>query len=163
LKSTTFTCPPGHQEIRRLDVAVDEAAGMGRGERIRDLERELQDPVERRALALRPEVERIAGDVLERQKREHGAVALRLVDFVDHGDIRVRERRGGARLGQQARAQERGVFPALAQDLERHRPFEPRVLGQEHLSHRAFAEALENPVVGEGLADHARNSSLSLR
>src|SRR5439155_1046530 len=43
----------------------------------------------------------------------------------------------------------RGAGELRRQELERHLPAEPRVLGSVHDAHAALAEAIENPIVSD--------------
>ncbi len=63
---------------------------------------------------------------------------------------------GGQRLGLALEAvQPLGVRGQLGrQQLERHLPLEPRVLGAIDLTHAARAELLEDAVVAQGAARH---------
>jgi len=47
----------------------------------------------------------------------------------------------------------RAVVTAATEHLERDLPVEPEVLGQVDLAHASAAEALQDAVVGGGLAD----------
>jgi len=78
-----------------------------------------------------------------------------LVDLEYRADVGVAER--GRRLGlmEEPRAGRSIARPLRRQELERHYPFELEVLGLVDDAHAALAELLDDPVVRDGLADHA--------
>ena len=84
-------------DVGRLDVAVDDALGVRVGERVGNLHGE----IDRAARIQRPpgdrRCQRLARHELEHEKQ----LALILADLVQRGDVRVRERGGGARLLQE--------------------------------------------------------------
>src|SRR5690606_29945271 len=70
---------------------------------------------------------------------------------IDHGDVRMVERGGGAGFPKDAR-----TLPIdRTEHLERDGPVQAQILGAEHLPHAPFAEALEDAVVGDRSRDHA--------
>ena len=92
----------------------------------------------------------LALDVLHHQ--EVGAFVL--ADVVDRGDVRRAKRRGGAGLGQEARAA-LGIGLRLGgEELERDLAAEARVLGEIHVAHAPGAEPVTYPIVLDGVADH---------
>ena len=91
----------------------------------------------------------------------HGdeVLALVLVDRVDGADPGVVERRGRARLALEALEGGRVGGELGGQELERDVPAELRVLGLVDDAHAAAAELRDDPVVGDGLADHRPSPS----
>ncbi len=70
----------GHEDVRRLDVAVGDAFRVRRRERVGDLDREVEELIR---------LERLAGDALLQRlalEQFHGdeALAVKLADFVDY-------------------------------------------------------------------------------
>ena len=140
----------GHEDVGRLDVAVDDAVGVGGVQRVRNLSREVQHQTKRERPAVHVLLERLALEQLHGDELR----ALELVDLVDRADVRVIERRGGARLAQKPIG---GLLIADAigrQKLERHEARELDVLGLVDDAHAARADGLEHPVVRDGLANH---------
>ena len=85
------------QDVAGLDVAVDEPAGVGRGQPGGGLHPEPRD-LHRRELAdpLQPLFERLAVDELHDEVRQPGRLVL--VDLVDGDEVVVRDGGGGAGL-----------------------------------------------------------------
>ena len=82
-----------HHDVLRLDVAMHDAGGVRGGERLGELRADAAPP-SRSAGAADQRVERLALDEL---RREEPAV-VELADLVDGDDVRVVERRSGARF-----------------------------------------------------------------
>ncbi len=119
-------------------------------ERVRDLDAEIQRLSEGERTGHEPVAERLPFDELH-----HDEVASRvLVDVVDRADVRVLERGGGARLTAQTLQRLRVVPHVVGQELQRDAPAELEVFGLVDDAHAAAAQLLEDPVVGDGLADH---------
>ena len=77
-----------------------------------------------------------------------------LADVVDRTDVRVAQRRGGARLTLKAIDRARVLQQLGREKLDRHLPAQARVLGTIDDTHAAFADLLGQPVVCDGFADH---------
>ena len=143
-KSATLTRPPlVSSTLRRLDVAVDDAARMRRVERLADL---LGDARGRRGRQ-RPALAEDRGEVAavdqlhddERVARVHAVVE-------DVDDVRMVQRGGGLRLLAEAR-HEGGVAAVLgAQHLDRDVAAELGVVGPVDGRHAALAEQLDQAV-----------------
>ena len=74
-------------DVRRLQIAVEHAALVRRGQPCADLPRELERPFRREATdAAEQRAELLAVDELHREER----VALDFVDVVDAADVRMR-------------------------------------------------------------------------
>src|SRR5437588_151954 len=81
--------------------------------------------------------------------------------IVNVGDVLMRERRDRARFAQKAGAKVLVTRTALAvQSLDGNATLQQNVLGQIDHAHAAFAEFLDNAIVGYGLANHGANYSL---
>jgi hypothetical protein len=136
-------------QVRRLDVAVDDAPGVRAAETAGDLDRDVERERERQRTALDPLLDRLA--FVERHHDEGLAVAL--LDRVDRADVRMVEGRRRARLLQEAPARAGIGREVGREELQRDRPLEARVLGGVDLAHAAPASFPENPVVREGATD----------
>ena len=140
-----------HDDVVGLDVAVDDALGMRVGERVGDLDAEIDRAarVQRAAADERPE--RLARHVLEREKQLAGVLA----DFVERCDVRMRERGRRARFAHEALAPRRVVGDSGGQHFDRDGTAEARVARAVHVAHAARADAVQNLVLPE-LFDHRR-------
>ena len=126
---------------------MDDALGVRVGERVRDLDGEV-DRAPRVERASRDDgVERRARHVLEREKE----LPLILADFVERRDGGVRQRHRRARVLEEALAAG-GVVDHLGRDhFHGDRASEACVARAEQLAHSAGADAIENLVLPERL------------
>ena len=85
-------------DVFRLDVAVDDAGGVRRGERAGHL----PPDVDRRRERLRALDERPQRPPVDELLHDEELAVRRLADLVDGDDVRVVESRGGAGLAQEA-------------------------------------------------------------
>ena len=137
----------GQEDVRRLDVAMQDAFGVRGVERVGDLRRDVEHlpQIERppRQLA----IERLAVEQLHREIQ----LALVLVEAVDRADVRMIERRRGARLAAEAFDRFFAGGVAGRQHLQRDlaaelqcpgrgtpRPSRPRPAGRGSCSARGF-------------------------
>ena len=126
----------GQEDIGRLDVAMDDAGAVrgveGVGQRCANVEQRRQlDRARTEPLAQRLSLEQL--------HREIVSIAL-LADVVDGADVRVIERRGGARLAQKALDSGGVSADGLRQQLESNPAPQPRVFGPVHDPHAARAK-----------------------
>ena len=141
----------GDEDVGRLDVAVDDAVARARRRaRRRSAIAEIEQLVERQ----RPAADAGASSVLAvEQLHDDERLALVLADVVDRADVRMVQRRGGARLALEALERLRVARQLARQELERDLAAEARVLGAVDDTHAAAAEPVEDAVVGEDLID----------
>jgi hypothetical protein len=132
-------------DVRGLDVAVDQAGGVGHGQPFGDLAGDAQRLGHgERALALQAGLQGIALEELHRQERP----AALLADLVDGRDMVVRQRRGQAGFLQEALAE--GVLrPRQARHLDRQPPVQHGVLGLEDDTHAALAQDAQHAVAAQ--------------
>src|SRR6266404_4333918 len=78
-------------DVRRLYVAMNNVAAVRFGERVNNLERELERLIERKRAAPHELLERLAIDVLHHEE-EH---IFDFIDFIDGADVRMID--GGCR------------------------------------------------------------------
>ncbi len=133
---------PGHQDVGRLEIAMQNAAPMRLFERARDRQRRSNDIVDGERAA-----KRLTLDVLEDE-----IIRTEIVELADVGMV---QRRDGARL----------LFEPLeviGQPLDRDRAPQPRVAGLPHLAHAARADGRFQQVRAElktrGPLGHAGDS-----
>ena len=132
------------EDVRGLDVAMDDVVAVGLREGLRDLAGEVHHLLdgERGALAQHHVEQRAAVDQLHRDERRPGELA----EVVDGDDVRVDDPRQGAGLGLEA--VDVDVVAALGPDeLERDEPIEPLVGGPIHVAHGARGDAVLDDVV----------------
>ncbi len=137
-----------HPQVGRLDVAMHDALGVRRLERVRDLDRDGEDLVHRH----RPPSHHLGQGLAVEQLHHDEVLLLVLLDRVDRADAGVVERRGGARLALEPLERARVPRHLGAQELERHAPPELRVLGLVDDAHAAAAELADDGVVANGVA-----------
>src|SRR5215472_14650275 len=130
---------------------------MSRVKRIGDLNSEIEQLLHIGPVARQIAVERLAFNQL------HGdeILAVGLADFVDDADVRVIERRGGARFELEALQRLLMLRQVFGEELQRDAATELNVLSNPHRSHAAGAEALEHLIMGN-LADRATSWSIGL-
>ena len=144
-------------DVLGLDVAVDDSAGMGESDGVRDFQQDFEVLVER---VLREHVP--PGMPFDALHRVEGSAVIRPADVVNRHDVGVVERPGDQRFRQElVAALLLGGRQAIARfelravgrrerldDLERDHPVERGLLGQVDRSHAAFAEHLADEVIG---------------
>ena len=144
--------PVLQQDIRRLDVAVDQSLRVGRGQSAGGLHADPYDLADRqRAVAVDPLLERPAGDV----GHDEVGQSLLLVDGVDGHDVVVADRGRRPRLAGESPTRGGTDRELGGEDLECHEPVQGRVERLEHHAHPAPADDLDHRVLAE-LAEHPR-------
>ena len=148
------------EDVRRLDVSVDDAPGVGRIERLGDLRAEFDDQAgvqrpARQAMLQRLPLQEFHGDE---------GLAVVLADFVDRANVRVVQRRCGASLTQKPLKSQLFARNAFRKELQRDGPPERGVLGTVYDSHPTAAQSCGDSVVRhalpkEGIGDHRCASS----
>ena len=163
----------GYEDVRRLDVAVDDAFGVRRLQPISDLSGDLQHfidgrttcPLRRRGDPPSP-LGRVAGGEgfchsfpqrLPVQVLHHDeGTAFVLTDVVDRADVGVVQSRCSPRLALEA-AESYGIASdSLRKKFESNETVKSGVLSLVHQAHSAATKLLENPVVRNGLVQHRR-------
>ena len=140
----------GDEDVRGLDVAVDDALRVRGVEGVCNLDREIERDFERQRPVVDPVLQRLAVEELHRDER----LALGLVDVVHRADVRVVERRGRARFALEALERTGLARQFVGQELQGDRAIEPHVLGLVDDAHAATAEAFRDLVMGDPLTDH---------
>ena len=125
----------GDEDVVRLQVAMDDAAGVGGAETGDELKRQLCRPWHGQRPAFEERAQRVALEQLGDEER-HVADA----DVEDREDVRVRQRGDGARLLLEA-AKLIGIGGTCLRDhLDRDVAAEPRIAGAVDLTHAAGTE-----------------------
>jgi len=139
----------GQHHVLRLEVAVDDALGVGLGEALHDLDRQLERPVGGERSPGEGGGEGLAAHQLHRDEgRPFG-----LVDLVDDGEGGMGERSRGAGLLPEP-AREVRIRHRVGEDLEGHLAPEACVPGAVDDAHAPPAQLLEDLVVAQPSADH---------
>ena len=147
----------GNHHVGGLQIAMRDAALMGRADRVGQWNGEREQAIEREA-GLGDQIRKcLAIDELEREERD----AASFFDRMNRDDVRVIERRGRPCLAIEPFAAVRIACQLASQDLERDSALQPGIVGEVDLSHPAFANELNDPVVPEGGPNHAARDSRS--
>ncbi|MEZ4239047.1 MAG: hypothetical protein R3F59_23415 [Myxococcota bacterium] len=159
--------PLGRQQhVRRLEVAVDDAAGVGVGQRVEHHAEQVAQVGPHEAAAVLPEGaarqqvhHEVRGAGLEGAARGVGGVVGDLAQVVDADDVRVVEARDGAGLLAELADAARPARALARQHLDRHGHVVAAVDGAPDLRHAAAPDALlereraeHDPAHGGGLA-----------
>jgi hypothetical protein len=142
---------PVHQNVFRLDVAVDDAQIVGKLERVANLRHDGQrfarrDAARREQLAQRDAIHEFHEQVI------HSA---RLAEIMDGDDVRVAQPRQGLGLLFEARG-EGGIFlPSRRDNFQGDQAVEPGLAGFVHDAHAAPSQALDDFQLGKVLGDLA--------
>ena len=139
-----------HDDVAGLDVAVDDALGVGRAERRRDLQRDVHDGRRRQLVA------RHVGLEVEPVHALHGdeRPTLEAVDLVDRADVRVIQLRDGVGFALEAPLGVRVVGGFLGQELQGDFPGQTDVFGLVDDAHAASAELAGDAVVTDCVPEH---------
>ena len=139
-----------HHDVARLEIAVHDAFVMRRCKRIRQRRADRERPIDGQAIMWNELGQRLPVDELHCQKVN----AVDLVDGVDRDDVRMIQRRYGARLALESR-QAIGVASHLGREhLQRDGAAECGVGRAKHLAHSASAQLGEDLVATYRRANH---------
>ncbi len=141
---------PGHEDVGRLDVAMDDARSVRGVERVGNLDPKLDQLFERHRPVADPVFQRLAFEKLHRDE----PLPAVLADLVNRADVRMVQRRRGARLAHEAVGRGAIAGQLIGQELQRDVTAKQKVLGAIDDAHSAAAEHLENAIVRDSLADH---------
>ncbi len=149
----------GYKNVCRLDVAMHDALGVRRIERIGDFDRQRQQ---------RLVVERTPGDaVLEGRalKKLHRDEGLSLVppDFVDGADIGMVQRRSRPCLAAKAFQRLRVACQIVRKEFQGNKAAEFGVLSFVDDAHPAAAQLFEDVITGDRLPDHRVGTMLGAK
>ena len=141
----------GHENIGRLDVAMNDALGVRRIQRIGDLDGDgtAAVPISSGLPAMRCFQRRAF-------QKLHGdeGVAVVLADVVNRADVGMIQRRRGLRLALKTSERLRIARHVIRKELQRDEAVQPGVFGLVDHTHAAAAELLDDAVVRDGWLDH---------
>jgi hypothetical protein len=143
-------------DVRRLEVAVNDAAGVRELDRETDIDERAQvlSPLRGRVGSCECRGQRGAGEPLHHEERVTVFVVLELVN---RDDRRVFEPTLNARFAQEA-LDRLGRRVLVTQSLDRHRATDLVIVPGDHLAHAADAENLREPVARQRSADRRRRA-----
>ena len=133
----------GHEQIRRLDIAVNNASGVRRIERVGDLDAERQDRLHLHRAPRDQVFQRRAVEELHHEE----SLSPVLADVVDRADVRMIQRRCRLGLAPEALESLSVLRQILRQKLERDEAPQPGVLSLVDDTHPPAAELLDDPVM----------------
>jgi hypothetical protein len=135
-------------DVRGFEVPMDDAALVGRLQRIDELARDVERLLERQPSGGKAVGEGRAGDQLEGQ----GPDAVHIFESVDGRDVRMVQRREDLRFATEARHPVGIGEKDVGQEFQRDVPAEGRVARLVHLSHPAGSEQARDLVPADALA-----------
>ena len=144
------------KDVGGLDVTVNDAERVRVLEGVGHLHANIQHLIEPQGLLGNPLPQRCPFQQLHDEER---LVAV-ATDVVQRADVRMIERRRGARLALETVERGRILRQPGRQELHRHLPAQASVLGPIDDTHPAFADLVEDAVMGDGLADHGRKRAI---
>ncbi len=140
----------GHKNIGGLNIAMDDSLGVGRIERICNLDGQWQQNFQferpsRNAVLQSHAIQEFHGD--ER-------LPVLLADVVNGADVGVIQRRSSLRLTLKPAKRLRIARHFVRQKLQGDETMQPSVFGLIDNTHSAATELLDDAIVRDGLADH---------
>ena len=146
----------GDENICRLNVAMHDALGMGRIERVGDLDGNRHQRLELERLVADHVFQSLAFEVL------HGDVGAPIVlaYVIDSEDVRVIQTGSSLRLAAETAEQVRVGGDVFGKELEGDEAAKAGVFGLENHPHPAAAEFFDHTVMRDGLAYHVRSGGI---
>src|SRR6185503_14004812 len=138
-----------HPEVGGLQVAVDDAFGVGRLEAVGELDAEADDLIDRQRAESELGLEPLAGDQLQHQEIDPRVAA----ELVDRADIRMVQAGDGERFAVEAAAGAVVSEHAGRQHLQRDVAIEMLVVGAVDDTHPAGADLFEHAEMRQRLRD----------
>src|SRR5215470_2128371 len=141
-----------HENVRGLDVAVNNALRMGGVESVGNLNGEREDQISVHRAIADPMLQRDPIQKLHDDER----LTMLLVNLENHTDVRMIQSRRSLGLSLKTCQCLRVCSYVIGQELEGDESTELDILRLVHHAHPASTELLDNAVVRDGLADHWR-------
>ena len=141
-----------NEDVRRLDVAVNDAGRVRRVQAIGDLDRQGKQSLCFNRLTRDHMLQRHALQEFHGDERS----ATLLADVVNRADVRMIQRRCGLGFTPEAFQRLRVVSNIFGQEFKRYKTVEARVLGLVNHTHPAASQSLEDAIVGDVLANQRR-------
>ena len=134
---------PGHHDVLGFKIPVGNPLSVGGGHRIRQGERQLEEVLQRQALAGHDLRKSLPVDQLHGQEED----AVRFLDGVERDNIGVIQGRDRAGFTFKAIAPLRIGGHGAGEDFEGDFPAQPGILGGIHLSHAAASQLFEDSIM----------------
>ena len=144
----------GDKDVRGLDVAMDDAFGVGSVESIGNLDSDGEQRLQIHRTVADQVLQGVAVEELHGDER----LAVLVADVVDGADIGMVEGGRGLGLTPETLQSLAVLGHSFGQEFQSHKAIEPGVLGLVDDTHPTAAQLLDNPVVRDGLADHSGKS-----
>ena len=142
--------PFGHEDVSRLDIAVDDPFAVRRVQGVGGFDADVQELVN----LDRPRVEELAQRPPLHQLHDDEGVSLELVDVVDRTDVRVVQRRRRAGFRAKPLHRLRIMRKILGNEFERNGSSEPDVFGAVNHAHAARSELPHHAIMRNCPSDH---------
>ena len=142
-----------HEDVRGLDVAVDDSPDVCGIECIGYFNRQGEQTLELHRPAVDQMFQRLPAQALHHDED----MSLMLADFVDGADVRMIQRRGGPRLAAKALEGLRILGGIVGEKFQRNEAAELRVFRFIDDPHPSATEEFNDAVVRDSLADHGRS------
>ncbi len=139
------------KNICRLDVAVNNSAGMRCIQRVGNLDAEIEQLIELQRTALDAVLEGLALQQLHGDK----VLAIGDVNFMDGADVWIIQRRGGPRLALEAFDSLRIAGKFRWEEFQCDKAPQLEVFGLVNHAHAAAAQLFHDSVMGDGASNHA--------
>jgi hypothetical protein len=138
----------GDEEIRGLDVAMNDAALVGSFERVEDSDADFEELIERNGLAVDAMLER---DALEQLHCDVGDAVV-FVNVVNRADIGMIQGRGSLRFAPETLERQRILGDVVGQKFQGDETLQFRIFSAKDDAHATAAEFFKDAIVGESAA-----------
>ena len=138
-----------HENVGRLDVAMDDAFGVRGIKGVGNLDGQRQNEFWFHRLPCDAMLQRQTVQTLHGNER----FAVLVVDFVDGADVRMIQGRSGLGFALETAEGLRIFGYVVGQELQGHKPAELYVFSLVHHTHSATADLFDDAVMRDGFAD----------
>ena len=142
--------PRGDKNICWLDIAVNDALGVSRFQRIGNLYSQVEKQIELESLFSNALLERLAFQQLHGDKMP----PIDLCDLINSADVGMVQRRSRSGLTLKALQRRRIFFQLTRQEFQRDMAAQAEVFSLVNHTHATAAKLVQDAVVGNGFTDH---------
>ena len=146
-----------NEDVRRLDIAMNDAFGVRRIERVSDFYSNVQQLLEIHRTSLDQMFQRLPAQTLHHQEQ----LAIEFADFVDRANTRMIQCRRRSRFSSKTFEGLRVFGHVVRKEFQSDETAERRVFGFVDHAHPTAAEPLQDSIVRYCLADHAEGLRLA--